>query len=395
MAVSFFQKLVAAASLACGLMATSAAAQDAGGPAGEPPSIAAAAVPATGAASAAGPDVFLLPDATGKLRRVLGYRYEDFLKAWQAGDDGEAEVAPPQYSVERLAVEATAGPELAEVEATATVELHTSAWVEVPLGFGPLITESATISDGSEQEFVRFDAARNTYAAWLQGKPGDKRTIVMAGRLALERQGDVRRLAVDLPTAVASTVRVAASSLPVVESPEGVLATPAADDEGGQVLQIEGAKGRLVLRWGEAAPELAGSDEPALEATVETIASVEPGRLWYEAWLKLSGADQPIERVHLRLPAGAVASAPPDTTDYELVPIVKPTAAEPQSIVELRLVQPATQPPVFRPTGGSNALLRRNSPKRCGGRRPWPRLPFPAAAGMSTSIRSRGSERFA
>ena len=41
--------------------------------------------PSPAAPGAAGPDVFFLPDAAGNLRRVLGYRYEDFFQSWRAG----------------------------------------------------------------------------------------------------------------------------------------------------------------------------------------------------------------------------------------------------------------------------------------------------------------------
>ena len=62
--------------------------------------------PAT--AGVAGPDVFFLPDASGKLRRVLGYQYEDFFQSWRAAQAQQQQARPPAYVLDRLIATANA-----------------------------------------------------------------------------------------------------------------------------------------------------------------------------------------------------------------------------------------------------------------------------------------------
>ncbi|MCC6493533.1 MAG: hypothetical protein IT424_10985 [Pirellulales bacterium] len=347
--MSLYRKPAAALTLAFGLLGGVAHAQPATSPSESPPEGAAASTASVPVvepdAAASGPDVYLLPDDSGKLRRVLGYRYEDFLEAWQATGAGSGEAAPPAFALSKVSVDgdisADSDPS-ASVTVRVTVALHSSGWVEAPLELGSLIVESVQIEGGGEQDFIRFDPDQAGYSAWLKGQPGENRTVVLSGRLVLQRQGDVRRLAFNLPAAAASELTLRASSAPVVESPEGLLISSVPAEAGRTTVRVQGIKGRVALRWGEPAAEaLDDGDAASLQATVDTIVNVEAGRLSYEAFLSLSGAE-PIERVRLRLPPGAAASRPPDAVDYEIVPIAKAAGAEEQPVVELKLAQPAT-----------------------------------------------------
>src|SRR5690606_35872591 len=120
------------------------------------------------------------------------------------------------------------------------------------------------------------------------------------------------------------------------------------DGAGDATVRIEGVKGRLSLRWGEAPVDpLGASVGGSLEATVDTIVTVEPERLSYDAVINPVGSAEPIERVRLRLPPGTIATAPSDAI-YEIVPIAKAGSADEGPTVELQLSNPLARPQPLR-----------------------------------------------
>src|SRR4029079_13131640 len=96
------------------------------------------------------------PDAAGKLRRVLGYRYEDFLKAWQGQDERHGESDRPPFVIADLCGTLKASGDVVQAKFSITVELQSSAWVQVPLRLASLAVEQANV-EGDSDEFVTFD----------------------------------------------------------------------------------------------------------------------------------------------------------------------------------------------------------------------------------------------
>lgn len=318
------------------------------------PEDAPAAIPMTSPAEADGPDVYLLPDAGGRLRRVLGYRYEDFLQAWEAGAAGLGQAMRPPFSISKVAIDADAdADDAAKIRATIEVSLQQEGWIETPLQLGSVIVSEMKIEDGAKGEYLTVDAARNSYVAWLRGKPGDVRTIVIEGQASVARDGESRRLELQLPSAAASTVRLTTPDGDViVESPDDALVAAApATENGRRTTQIEGARGRFVVRWG---PKQS-TDSPrfaAIEATVDALVDVSSESTNYEASFRINAFDRPVDRVRIRLPAGATASTTLHGGEYEVVSLGTTAVGEgpgdDRAVVEIRFPQPTANPPLVR-----------------------------------------------
>jgi hypothetical protein len=291
--------------------------------------------------------VFFLPDAAGNLRRVLGYRYEDFFKSWLAAQGQQGDAQPPAFTLAEFKAGANAERDEITFEATIEVELQSADWVEVPLQLGTLIVEKWSISAGQSRDFLLFDPQRQGYVAWLKGQPGERRTISVVGKLLVRRDGDNRRLEVDLPTAATSHVDFTASSQVEIESPEIVVHSTVTADDGRYTSQIEGAKGRLALRWGPRAVEAFDRTATLSSSVAETV-TVEPGRLTYEAFVTLRSFGEPLDRVRIRLPRGAAAASLPAGAGYGIIPIASTTDRDVSALVEVRFDQSSATPPPIR-----------------------------------------------
>lgn len=315
-------------------------------------------LPTAPSAAASGPDVFFLPDAAGNLRRVLGYRYEDFFQSWRAAQNQQDEVRQPEFALIDLRADATAEEEYVSIDLTIEVEVQSNDWVEVPLQLGALIIDSWKIDGEGSRDFILFDPARQGYVAWLQGKPGDRREIELRGKLVVQRDGEGRQLEVELPAAATSHVDFTSSGEVEIESPKLAIHSTVTADDGRYTSQIEGAKGRLALRWGPRVVEQ--FDRAAtLSAGVDATATIDPGRLTYEAIVALRSFGEPLERVRIRLPRGAAAASLPAGAGYELIPIASTSGRNGSSLVEIRFDQPSTTPPPVRlvaeQAGGADA----------------------------------------
>jgi len=291
--------------------------------------------------------VFFLPDAAGNLRRVLGYRYEDFFQSWRAGQTQQEGARQPTFALADLTATANVEGDNVAINLAVEVELQSTDWVEVPLQLGTLIVSEWKISGDETRDFLLFDPQRQGFVAWLKGKPGEHRTVSLTGQLLVQRDGDSRQLEVDLPTAATSHVDFTASSQVEVESPKIVAHTTVTADDGRYTSQIDGAKGRLALRWGPRTVE-EFDRAAALSASVDETVMVETGRLTYEAIVTLRSFGEPLDRARIRLPRGAAAAALPAGTGDEIIPIASTTGRNGSALIEVRFEQPSTTPPPVR-----------------------------------------------
>ncbi|BBO31285.1 hypothetical protein PLANPX_0897 [Lacipirellula parvula] len=315
-------------------------------------------VPTTPSPGALGPDVFFLPDANGNLRRVLGYRYEDFFQSWRAAQSQQDEVRQPEFALLDLSANATAEEDFVAIDLRIEVEIQSSNWVEVPLQLGALIIDNWKSGGKDSRDFILFDPVRQSYVAWIQGKPGDRREIELTGKLIVQRDGDSRQLEVELPAAATSHVDFTSSGEVEIEAPKLAIHSTVTADDGRYTSQIEGAKGRLALRWGPRVVEQ--FDRAAtLSAGVDATATIDPGRITYEAVVALRSFGEPLDRVRIRLPRGAAAASLPAGAGYELIPIASTSGRNGSSLVEVRFDQPSATPPPVRlvaeQTGGADA----------------------------------------
>jgi hypothetical protein len=351
-AVPAASKYFVAVLLAVGLLAGTGACQEAGGdtPHADAPVHNSEedkpAVPALtllkGDKSAEAPDVFFLPDAAGKLRRILGYRYEDFLKAWQGSGSRQSELDRPKYVLTELAGTLKANGDAVRANFTIDVDLESDEWAKVPLKLASLIVDEAKVERESN-EFVAYDSAIHGYAAWLQGKPGEKRRIALSGAFAVSRDGDEKQLELDAPAAAKSSIDFIAETAAEVDGSTKALVSSSAASKDQVTTRIDGLKQPVTLRWGPQA-ELRETEARAFEATTDVTINVDPGRLSYDALVSLKALGKPIDHVRIKLPPGSSASAPSGNDAYELSTIRDDKSAG--TIVEIRFNAPSKNPTI-------------------------------------------------
>ena len=309
-------------------------------------------LPSEGETPGDGPDIFLLPDKNGRLRRVLGYRYEDFLEAWQAQGAGDDQRQEPKVAIADLKIQANEREEIVDASVTIVLELHAEGWVDVPLKLSTLVVENCEIDAEANQGFVTFDPQRSSYVAWIKGKPGERRTVRLEGKVPTERDGDGRRLEIALPTARSSAVDLKTTYPVTVTTPSTAVVTQKERD-GHTSTHIEGVRDSLVVAWGGATSSKDNAS-PELEAAVDSIVSIEPGRLTYDSSIKLTSLGETVDRIRIKLPPGATAATAPEGAGYKISPATAdgdanspemdvvfdaPTPAPPA--VRLNVVQPA------------------------------------------------------
>jgi hypothetical protein len=306
-----------------------------------------------------GPDIFLLPDKNGRLRRVLGYRYEDFLEAWQAQGAGD-ESRQPKFAIADFKIEAREREKTVAATIAIDVELHDEGWVDVPIALASLIVENCQIDDEASRGFVSFDANRSSYVAWFKGAPGQRRTVRLKGQFPTERDGDGRRLAVALPMARSSAVDLQTGYPVTVTTPSSAVVTHHEQD-GRSSTHIEGVRDSLVVAWGGAAANQ-GKTSPGVEAVVDSIVSIEPSRLAYASSIKLTSLGEAVDRIRIKLPIGSTAATAPDGTGYKVSPISTDGIGN-SAEVDVVFDAPTPSPPVVRlnstqPAAAGGSVLR-------------------------------------
>ncbi len=292
----------------------------------------------------AAPDVFLLPDGNGKLRQVLGFRYDDFLRAWnnQAAADG---VRPPRYVLDALEVSGSTAEGHARLRIELRLTTHDDGWIDVPLELPNIIVQHVDLGRKVEGECFVFDAGRQGHVAWLQGQAGRQRTIVLNGLARITSGTGRSELEISPPHATVSrfALSVPATDVQFETSADVQLSTAVANDQTEVVLR--GYANPLRLQWNRR-HEPASGRATTLESVGQMTVQVDRRQALYSASLTINSFGNPLEVLRVRLPQGARTTrvqAPP-----ELQAVVTETedeaGQEAGRIVEVRLQRPSGNP---------------------------------------------------
>lgn len=295
--------------------------------------------PAPVAENAAAPDVYLLPDAEGKLRQVLGFRYEDFLRAWANRETVAA--GPPRFVVERLTATGAVGESQVRWELEFGVKSNVDGWLDIPLELPELVVERVEIESERPGECLVYDAERGGHVAWLECAAHGERKVVVVGTSKIAASAGNSAVELRVPAAVNSTATLSAPGTDIEFSaaPGLDLSTRVAAAQ--TEATVRGSARPLRLEWRRRA-ESAGLPTITLESQGEVRVKVGRRRALYTATLQLDSFGKPLELVRLRLPAGVSltqALAPPE---------LEPTVSEMQdalgAVVEVRLRRPTGTP---------------------------------------------------
>ncbi len=268
--------------------------------------------------NASGPDIFLLPDKSGNLRKVLGFRYEDFLQAWQEKDN-VAKVAPPKYLFESIRVSGTASDSHARLEIELEILPRVEGWIDVPLELPSLLVQQWEIDEQSDEECLIFDQQRAGHVLWLKVEPNQRRTLKLQGLSKLKLAPTNPGLELKLPHASASqfVLRVPLADAQFEVSP-GIDLQASPSEDGGTEIRLRGQTRPLRIQW--KSPE---QREQAGNTVVEVVGKlavrIDRRRAHYEAELKINSYGNPLEQLRVRLPAGAKLTSEQLSEEYRVV----------------------------------------------------------------------------
>ncbi|MEM8945666.1 MAG: hypothetical protein AAGD11_10825, partial [Planctomycetota bacterium] len=291
----------------------------------------------------AAPDVYLLPDKKGKLRKVLGFRYEDFFDAWRRGDGGKV-LTPPRYVVDSWSV--TAEATLSNVNAVIRFEIKTEAtgWIDIPIQLPELILQKVRIGNQKAGECLVFDQQRHGYVLWLRGDVAANRSVEVGGIVKLSRGNGSQSLQMHLPRSVTSSfvATVPVSTARFEASPELTMETLEGED-GSTEVRLRGQANPLQLTW-SVDSATATDDRTAIAVETETLAHVDRRNVAYDATLRVDSFGRPIDRLRVRLPHGSTLKKPTPGTKYQIRQIDTSGDQDQHQEVEVRLLEPTTEP---------------------------------------------------
>jgi hypothetical protein len=289
-------------------------------------------------------DTILMRDAKGNLVPVVGMGFEEFEQLLRA-KKGLAPAAAPAYTIEAVSLVGKAAERLAEFQMTVTIRVREPGWIRVPLHLATAVIREPLKHEGPGECFLSSDENAGGYACWLKGNDSRPHVVSLSLFVALTSVGDERRLAVTLPRATESALRLVVNS-PGADvtliSGEGI-ATTRVLDAGRTEIAVLGAAGDLVLAWRaqreteKTAVQLDASGEIAVRIQSEH-------RITSDARLRVRSYGAPLESFQVALPPGMELLQSP-ASGYRISSVgfrspVGGTALQEQ-IVEVRLDKPA------------------------------------------------------
>ncbi len=292
----------------------------------------------------AAPDVYLLPDAAGKLRKVLGFRYEDFFEAWQR-DTGATVVTPPRYVLDAWNVTGEVSETHARLRVEFEITIQAAGWIDIPVQLPEFIVQQLTIADQIEGECLVFDKQRHGHVIWLTGQAGQQRKLVLEGLARLKLNGGTHALELHLPRATTSqfALRVPDSSMRFECSSELALTSVALDEEATEV-RLLGQANPLRLSW-TPAKEKTSNPTALFEVEGQTTVRLDRRRMLYEATLNINSlVESPLRQIQVRLPATAKLKLGKTPNGYEIQEIGAASDQDPRQVVEIRRSEPSQGP---------------------------------------------------
>ena len=315
-------------------------------------------------------DTFLLRDSKGNLVPVLGMSFEEFERLLKL-KRGLAPPAPPDYSLDAIAVTGVAKNGVATLDVVATVRVRGTDWVRIPLRMNQVILKQTAEHTGKGELFVTCEADGDGYLCWLkatpdaddesddEASPTTQHQIKLQVAVPLQEVGDEQRLAMKLPRATESSLKIE-TPIEKVEASlrsggDGLLTTRSIG-AGRSEISLLGAAGDVQVSW---RPMRAANSVGALEAIGEVSVKVEGRtRVSSDAKLRVRSNAGTIESFQVRLPPGMELN-PSVTTGYSAVVATSDSSdGRASQIVEVKLDRPANGPVDIRLSASLSSQAR-------------------------------------
>ncbi|QDS97378.1 hypothetical protein [Adhaeretor mobilis] len=310
------------------------------------------------------PPVYYLPDAEGKLRRVIGFRYEDFLELQGLHQKQHEE----GVVLESLVVTGKVAGEVAELEVTLTVIKPDRIRQSLPIEFGsailqdvvfPKVTQATEAQSNELENAVAFDSKQNAYVLWLSEQLVGRNEITLKLAHRIDRVAGQRRLSLPLPRAAKSklTLDIEGQDVEVNATGMKVPSEQQATESGTRVTAAVAA-GITEITW--LPPTVVRDKQQRISAVLDVLAELEPDRIGYRCRFQAVTLGQLVETFKIQLPPGFELSEETADESFE-VRRVEDRAADRMQI-EIRFPAATAKPPIInfnlsRPVTGDKSTV--------------------------------------
>jgi hypothetical protein len=292
-----------------------------------------------------GLDTFLLRDSKGNLVPVLDLPFEEFERLLRI-QRGLAPQAPPQFTLDSLAVTGSQVADLVNFEVRADVRTHQEGLVRVPLALAKSVLRQPAEYQGPGQQYLTVDS--QGLVLWLRGKEGQSHSVTLNMTVPAAAVGAETRVQLTLPSATESSLRWTVPLARVqarLTAGEGIVSTKELG-EGRSEIAVLGPAGNIALAW-QPGSAPAAARRAVLEASGEIVVKVESeSRITSDARLRVRSSSGSIESFQVRLPPG-MELVPPEPVGYSIATVSTddpPAARTPRGgrVVEIKFDRPVT-----------------------------------------------------
>ena len=309
------------------------------------------------------PTVFYLPDAEGNLQKVIGFRYEDFLKAQVVANSVERKDAV----LEACEVAGKAVGDFAELDAKLTIAKTGKTRIPLPISLGNTVLEEIRFPEEASSCAITFDNKRQAYVLWLAEELDGRVVVELRFSAKIESVAGTRRLDLSLPLAAKSSLAVEIEGSEIeLSAPGSRIVAQKQINEKRSRIEATGVNGAIELTW---LPELIeGSAPRQIQASLDIEAIMELEEIQYRCLLNANTANQPIESYQVQLPEGFRLSEEVSDESYSVrrKALEKQQAegdqAADQGLLEIRFPAPVSSPPLV--TFSAQSQPRSNQPTR-------------------------------
>jgi hypothetical protein len=202
----------------------------------------------------------------------------------------------------------------AELQTEFEIRVHSGAegWVRVPLGMREAAWTAKIEYEGEGEHLVHFDREADEYILWLKAEPKSRHLLRAKLIVPVIGAGQERRLALSLPNAGASSLRLDVNAARVVVIESRGTPPPEVRTLDGQRARIDvlGPQGDYVLSWREL-DQSSASNQPILESNGWQRIRIDGRTIATQAKLTVRSFGTEFDRLRVKLPPKSVLAGLP------------------------------------------------------------------------------------
>jgi len=220
----------------------------------------------------------------------------------------------PTATLQQLTLSGQMLKQSAELQVEFEIRVHSGAeeWVRVPLGLREAAWTAKIEYEGAGEHLVHFDREADEYILWLKAEPKSRHLLRAKLIVPVIGAGQERRLALSLPNAGASSLRLDVNAARVVVIESRGTPPPEVRTLDGQRARIDvlGPQGDYLLSWREL-DQSSAANQPILESNGWQRIRIDGRTIATQAKLTVRSFGTEFDRLRVKLPPKSVLAGLP------------------------------------------------------------------------------------